>query len=516
MSALPPPASTTNDTSFSESLAAIPRSTRVRGHATRRIADGVRFAFYGRMSTADYQDVTSSQQWQHDAASRLTAGHGRIVASFFDAGVPRSVPWPQRPQAAALLAALARPDRPFDAIVIGEYERAFCGNQLQHLLPVLTARGVQVWLPEVGGPVDPANPAHEALLMLLGHQSEREVLRARYRTTTAMRAQARNQGRHLGGRPPYGYRLVDAGPHPNTAHARWGRRLHQLDADPDTADHVRWIFARRLDGWSTAAIARTLNADGIASPSQHDPGRNPHRTGTAWCLRTVAAILSNPRYTGRQVWNRQRIDHHETTPGNKRTRAAGQKPTHCANPREDWEISTEIAHPPLVSEADFLAVQQITALPQPDDGNSNRYQLTGLIICGICSRRADGHWVHGRASYRCRHGHNSASNATPGRPKNLYIREDYALAAAAAQYAHLTGGPADIEPAVLVTRLREHGITLICSPDGIVLDGTDNLPDHPADPDRPIDTDGRRTVPIISDLLGTAFNPHQSHPPKRE
>jgi hypothetical protein len=25
-------------------------------------------------------------------------------------------------------------------------------------------------------------------------------------------------------------------------------------------------------------------------------------------LTTVAAILANPRYTGRQIWNRQRID----------------------------------------------------------------------------------------------------------------------------------------------------------------------------------------------------------------
>ena len=31
--------------------------------------------------------------------------------------------------------------------------------------------------------------------------------------------QARIEGRHLGGRPPYGYRLVDAGPHPNRAKA---------------------------------------------------------------------------------------------------------------------------------------------------------------------------------------------------------------------------------------------------------------------------------------------------------
>lgn len=34
-------------------------------------------------------------------------------------------------------------------------------------------------------------------------------------------------------------RLVDAGPHPNAAHAAWGRRLQRLDPDPVTADTVR-------------------------------------------------------------------------------------------------------------------------------------------------------------------------------------------------------------------------------------------------------------------------------------
>jgi hypothetical protein len=51
-----------------------------------------------------------------------------------------------------------------------------------------------------------------------------------------MAAQTR-QGRYLGGRPPYGYRLADAGPHPNKVHAALGRRAHRLEPDPGTA-HV--------------------------------------------------------------------------------------------------------------------------------------------------------------------------------------------------------------------------------------------------------------------------------------
>jgi DNA invertase Pin-like site-specific DNA recombinase len=191
-----------------------PNRTRARGRQAQLTSGPIRFAFYGRMSTTGYQDPVSSRQWQHDNATRLIAGYGKIMVEFFDAGFSRSLAWHQRPGAADLLAEAVRPDRRFDAVVIGEFERAFTAGQARQIIPLLKAHGITVWLPEADGPIDLDEPAHQALLMLLGHQSEREVLRFRMRTTTAMRAQARDQDRHLGGRPPYGYRLVDAGPHP--------------------------------------------------------------------------------------------------------------------------------------------------------------------------------------------------------------------------------------------------------------------------------------------------------------
>jgi Recombinase len=184
---------------------------------------------------------------------------------------------------------------------------------------------------------------------------------------------------HLGGRPPYGYRLVDAGPHPNRDHARWGRRLHRLEPDPVTAPQVRWIFAQRLTGASTASIARALNDRGVPSPAAHDPRRNRHRLGPCWTRRTVAAILENPRYTGRQLWNRQRTDHREIVPGNKQTSLG---PIRVWNRKADWIVSAHRAHPALINDADFLAAQTIRATGTPHDSDSRRYALTGLLICG--------------------------------------------------------------------------------------------------------------------------------------
>ncbi|MFG3691228.1 hypothetical protein [Micromonospora sp. NPDC047740] len=118
-----------------------------RGHLrARRLTtphpQGIRFAFHGRMSTKEFQDRLSSTRWQRDFAEDLVDGRGGIVAEFFDVGCSRRLPWPQRPQAARLLAALADPDREFDAIVIGEYERAFYGDQFRQLAPMFKIYGV--------------------------------------------------------------------------------------------------------------------------------------------------------------------------------------------------------------------------------------------------------------------------------------------------------------------------------------------------------------------------------------
>jgi hypothetical protein len=113
---------------------------------------------------------------------------------FFDVGVSRRWSWQDRPEAAALLAAAADPYREFDAFVLGEYERAFHGDQFREVVSKLNALGVAVWLPEAGGPVELGSPVHEALMVLLGAQAQREVARARQRVLAAMRSQTRVQG----------------------------------------------------------------------------------------------------------------------------------------------------------------------------------------------------------------------------------------------------------------------------------------------------------------------------------
>jgi site-specific DNA recombinase len=448
------------------------------------VGGGLRFAFYGRVSTEDWQDPVTSRSRQREQADALVRGHGQVVAEFFDEGESRSVAWGRRPQAAALVAQLADPGRGWDAVVVGEYERAFYGSQYAMVAPLLQHYGVQLWMPEAGGRVDFASEHDERAMTVLGLSSKREVTRTSIRVRTAMAVQTRDQGRYLGGRPPYGYLLGDAGPHPNKAHAAWGRRAHKLEPDPETAHTVRWVFAQRLAGHSVARIARALNEAGIPCPSAADPGRNPHRPGAGWTLGTVTTILGNPRYTGHQVWNRQRTDKDLADPADV---SLGHKGVQRWNLPDGWVISTRPAHEALVSEADFVAVQGVRAARGPEPGTDlagpeqRRYLLAGLLVCGACGRRMESAWSNGKPAYRCRHGRTSASAPDPARPRNAYVREDRILPHLPALHVLLTSpgdreGPRrrrtrrgidtryQVTPEAVIACLREQAVTLTYEP----------------------------------------------------
>ena len=196
-------------------------------------------------------------------------------------------------------------------------------------------------------------------------------------------------------------------------HASWGRRAHRLEPDPDTENVVRWMFAQRLAGHSVARIARALNDASIPCPSAADPARNSHRVGSGWSVRTVASILSNPRYAGRQVWNRQPTGLQLFDPADI---SMGHRQVQRWSLPDGWVISARSAHQELVSEADFIAAQEIKAArgPAPTVPAECRYLLAGLLTCGTCGRRMDSAWSSGRAAYRCRHGHTSAAGPIPG------------------------------------------------------------------------------------------------------
>ncbi|MEU1755715.1 hypothetical protein ABZ436_24085 [Micromonospora matsumotoense] len=65
------------------------------------------------------------------------------------------------------------------------------------------------------------------------------------------------QGRHLGGRPPYGYRLADAGPQPTILYIREDHLLDRIRHDRGL--HRRHPALRSPDPEKLAAYLRTNN-----------------------------------------------------------------------------------------------------------------------------------------------------------------------------------------------------------------------------------------------------------------
>ncbi len=391
-----------------------------------------RFAFYGRCSTEDNQDPETSFRWQRGNAEKFVDG-ASIVADYFDIGQSRSVPWDRREQASRLLADLKNPARGWSAIVVGEGTRCWFGNQFSLVAPRIQAYGVEVWVPELNGLFDSRNVTHSMMMSMLGGLSESERQHVQQRTRASMDAQVLNEGRHQGGRPPYGYLVVDGPPHPNPNRASDGLRLRILSLDAEAAPVVARIFRDYRAGFGDKAIAIALNREGVKCPSAHRPDQNRHRSQDGWQASTVTAILTNPRYTGYAVFGRwskkeELLDIDDV--------AAGHVVRFRRSANERIVRSRKPAHPAIVSVADFT---EATLLRRKRAGASNRsraklertrsgphlYLLAGRIRCEICGRRMQGETVHRHPYYRCRAKTIAPGSAVlAGHPRTVNLRED--------------------------------------------------------------------------------------------
>jgi site-specific DNA recombinase len=151
------------------------------------------------------------------------------------------------------------------------------------------------------------------------------------------------------------------------------------------------------------------------------------------------------------VWNRQQASRYPTDDIVPRVASVLK-----LAPSQQWAISDKPAHEALVSEADFVAVQQISARTQPADGSRRTYLLVGLLRCGTCGRSMDPQSSHGNPAYRCRHGHTSAHTTAMRQARNLYLREDVILGRIFARLHTLTSTDAGVQETI--ARLQQNRI----------------------------------------------------------
>jgi site-specific DNA recombinase len=397
----------------------------------------ITYALLARTSTDDLQDPADSLRWQTDTARRLVAPHGEIVTTYHDIDKSRSLPWDRRPEASRVLRDLKNPNRGWDALVIAEPQRAFSGTQFEGILFQFAHYGVELWVPELGGPVDINNDGHYMALSNYGTMSRAERNRTRLRVSNAVRAHVQ-AGRWLGGRPPYGYRIADRGAHPNPSKAASGARLHQLEPDSDAAPVVQRIYALYLAGAGYKQIANALTAEGVACPSAHDRTRNPHRSGHAWAMSAVRTILANPRYLGHHVSGRTKKADVLLDPD---APALGHVTRQQWQERSEWVTATVQTFDALVDEETWHRVQSLiaantrtnAATPRRRQTHAgvrraaaSRYPLAGLVICERCGKRLQGNVVRGHAFYRCTASADYAVRMN-GHPPSLAVREDRLL-----------------------------------------------------------------------------------------
>ncbi len=175
---------------------------------------------------------------------------------------------------------------------------------------------------------------------------------------------------------------------------------------------------------------RPLTAEAIPCPSAYDRARNRHRSGIAWSKMAIRAILTNPRYTGQQVWNRQ---HKDEVLVDVQDVALGHRTKLVWNPASKWVWSDQPAHPAIVDTDSFeqvqakLATKGVATTTVKPRRTPRPYLFRGVLLCGLCDRRMQGHWLRGKAYYRCRfpeqyamanhlaHPHTTPSKRVPAR-----------------------------------------------------------------------------------------------------
>ena len=237
------------------------------------------------MKGVSYLRVSTDEQAlgleaQRDAIASHCEGHGiELLGEYVDQGVSGSADLERRE---GLLDAIACLRRGW-VLVVAKRDRLARDVTLAGLAErMVEKRGATVRCADGNG--NGTGPADVLLKQILDAMAQFERAQIAMRTRAALRAK-RGRGEAPGGVPPFGFRIVDGGPHPRDA----GRRLSVLEEDPAEQLVLSRMVSLQDEGNGCARIACVLNGEGLTSPRTDRPWT---RQGVWKVLRTVARRVS--------------------------------------------------------------------------------------------------------------------------------------------------------------------------------------------------------------------------------
>lgn len=136
--------------------------------------------------------------------------------------------------------------------------------------------------------IDLSTPVGRLIANVIGFLAEGELEAMRERQLSSRR-KLREAARWPGGKPPYGYQVVDA-------QEGYGK---VLEIDPNAHKVVRRIVDSLLDGVPLSRICNELNAEGVVSPADHYRVCNGEEdTGSPWRTWPMKHMLLSPTLVG--------------------------------------------------------------------------------------------------------------------------------------------------------------------------------------------------------------------------
>lgn len=261
----------------------------------------------------------------------------------------------------------------FDVLLTYMSDRIGRQEEYSFYVTALNQLGIEVWTIK-DGQLKTEEHVDKLLNYIRFWQNEGESRKTGARVRDAQQEMVK-AGKFVGGRAPFGYRLVPSGEVSNC-----GRLLKKLEIVEQDAAIVRKIYGLAIwQGFGYDKIARTLNEEGI-----------PPITTDKWKPATIAGILKNPIYMGYYAINR-RVNHGSCTRLDRRDWIYSQEQqTNLAilSPKE-WERAQEIREArkgkmECARQTSSAKHEAQNAVPFSTKG---RLSLMGLVYCGYCGKK---------------------------------------------------------------------------------------------------------------------------------